>query len=192
VANAPTRPPGRSRYGRRPPRGPRLVPLSRRDQDRVEQLRQASAHLRETGAPKLADAVDFVLTDEGANFIGRLRWKETADENPNLALSMPTVLRDAIKAGASAQGKNLTTQAVVALNAFLAGDFVPERPERGKPGTVAPKSNLNVRVNAELRARVDEHGRKLMEDGVLDWAPLTSHVLKAWYAQKFAPEFKAQ
>jgi hypothetical protein len=168
------------------------VTLSRRDQDRVEQLRQASAHLRETGAPKLADAVDFVLTDEGANFIGRLRWKETAEENPNLPLSMPTVLRDLIKKNAAAQGKNLTTQAVVALNAFLAGDFVPQRQERGKPGTALPKSNLNIRVNRELRAQVDAHGRKLMEDGVLDWAPLTSHVLKAWYAEKFAPEFQAR
>jgi hypothetical protein len=168
------------------------VTLSRRDQDRVEQLRQASAHLRETGAPKLADAVDFVLTDEGANFIGRLRWKETAEENPNLPLSMPTVLRDLIKKNAAAQGKNLTTQAVVALNAFLAGDFVPQRQERGKPGTALPKSNLNIRVNRELRAQVDAHGKKLMEDGVLDWAPLTSHVLKAWYAEKFAPEFQAR
>jgi hypothetical protein len=164
------------------------VPLSRTDQDRVNQLHKASAHLRNTGAPELAEAVDFVLTDEGANFIGRLRWRETAQENPNLALVMPKALRDQIKAGAQAAGKQLTTQAVVALNAFLNGEFVPPRPTRAPYGS--GKANLNVRVNRELRERADEYGRKLLADGKLDWAPSTSQVLKAWFVEKFAPDFE--
>ncbi|WP_107400461.1 hypothetical protein [Streptomyces africanus] len=159
------------------------MPLSRQDQNRVELLQQASAHLRETGAPKLAEAVDFVLTDEGANFVNRLRWKGAAEENPNLALRMPLALRDEIKAGAKAAGKSLTAQAVTALNAFLDGKFVPEQGAARVSGS--PQAMLNVRVNAELRKRVDEHGAKLKEDGVLDWAPLTSHVLKAWFVEKF-------
>jgi hypothetical protein len=164
------------------------VPLSRQDQNRVELLKQASAHLRETGAPKeLAEVVDFVLTDEGANFVGRLRWKDAAEENPNLALRLPEVLRDEIKAGAKAAGKTLTTQAVTALNAFLDGKFVPVNPKEEPVFRAAggPQAMLNVRVNAELRKRVDEYGAKLKEDGVLDWAPLTSHVLKAWFVEKF-------
>jgi hypothetical protein len=163
------------------------VPLSRQDQNRVELLKQASAHLRETGAPNLAEAVDFVMTDEGANFIGRLRWKAAEQENPNLALRMPLALRDEIKASAKAAGKTLTAQAVTALNAFLDGKFVPDNPK--EEGTFraggGPQAMLNVRVNAELRKRADEYGAKLKEDGVLDWAPLTSHVLKAWFVQKF-------
>lgn len=168
------------------------MPLSRQDQNRVELLKQASAHLRETGAPKLAEAVDFVLTDEGANFIGRLRWKETAEENPNLALRMPLVLRDEIKAGAKAAGKTLTAQAVTALNAFLDGEFVPFDPKEEDVLRAAggPQAMLNVRVNAELRKRADEYGAKLKQDGRLDWAPLTSHVLKAWFVEKFTAQPK--
>lgn len=162
------------------------MPLSRQDQHRVDLLKQASAHLRTTGAPEeVAEAVDFVLTDEGANFVNRLRWKETGEENPNLALRMPLALRDEIKAGVEAAGKKLPAQAVTALNAFLDGKFVPERAAATTRGTGGPSANLNVRVNAELRRRVDEHGRQLLADGVLDWAPLTSHVLKAWFVEKF-------
>lgn len=181
-----TRPPGHPRTGQRPPRGPRPVPLSRQDQHRVELLKQASAHLRETGAPKeLAETVDFVLTDEGANFVSRLRWKEAAEENPNLAIRMPTVLRDEIKERVKVAGKSLPTQAVTALNAFLDGEYVPVRPERAPRGGTGSVSNLNVRVNAELRRQVDEHGRRLMADGSLDWEPLTSHVLRSWFVEKF-------
>lgn len=162
------------------------MPLSQSDQQRVEQLHQASAHLRSTGAPQLADAVDFVLTDEGANFVSRLRWKEAGQENPNLPLLMPTVLRDRIKEGAKLEGKSLTTQAVVALNAFLDGKFMPERPQRAPYGSKVATSNLNVRVNAELRRRVDEYGQQLKDNGTLDWAPKTTNVLKAWFAERFA------
>lgn len=185
MVNAPTRPPNRDPGRRRPPEGPRLVPLSRRDQERVEKIQEASVHLRETGAPELAEHVDFLLTDEGANFVNRLRWKDASEENPNLAIFMETTLRDEIKAGVTAAGKTLPTQAVLALNAFLNGDYLPTRQENGPRGSGVSKSNLNVRVNGDLRQRVDEHGKKLLEDGVLDWAPRTSHVLKSWFVEKF-------
>lgn len=164
------------------------MPLSRPDQHRVDLLKQASAHLRSTGAPtEVAEVVDFVLTDEGANFVNRLRWRDAGEENPNLALRMPLVLRDEIKAGAKTAGKALTTQAVTALNAFLDGKFVPFDPKEEDVLRAAgrPEAMLNVRVNADLRKRVDEYGAKLKEDGVLDWAPKTSHVLKAWFVEKF-------
>lgn len=185
-----THPPGRPRNGRRPPRGPRTVPLSSRDQERVAQLKQAAEHCRQTGAPELGDAVDFVLSDEGANFIGRLRWKEAAEENPNLALSMPLSLREEIKEGVKAAGKNLPTQAAMALNAFLDGKFVPDRLERAARGSGGPRANLNVRVNAELRRLADEYGRQLKADGVLDWEPKTSDVLKAWFVVRFTARSK--
>ncbi|MFB8182669.1 hypothetical protein ACFC8N_43100 [Streptomyces sp. NPDC055966] len=165
------------------------MPISRHDQERVDHLKKAAAHLRQTGAPEeLAETVEFVLTDEGANFVNRLRWSGAAQENPNLALSMPTVLRDQIKAGAKAAGKSLPAQAVVALNSFLDGTYMPfdPREENLFRASGRTRSNLNVRVNADLRQRVDAHGQQLKEDGVLDWAPSTPQVLKAWFAEKFA------
>jgi hypothetical protein len=161
------------------------VPLSPRDQERVEKIQQASAHLRRTGEPQLAEHVDFLLTDEGANFVNRLRWKEASEENPNLAIFMPTSVRDEIKAGVKRAGTALPTQAVLALNAFLNGTYLPARQESARRGSGGSKSNLNVRVNADLRRRVDEHGKQLLADGVLDWAPRTSHVLKSWFTEKF-------
>ncbi|CAK7288575.1 hypothetical protein [Streptomyces misionensis] len=162
------------------------MPLSRQDQNRVDLLKKASAHLRSTGAPEeLAEVVDFVMTDEGANFVNRLRWKGAEQENPNLAIRMPLALREEIKTGAQAAGKSLTTQAVAALNAFLDGKYVPFDPKEEDVFRGGPQAMLNIRVNAELRRHADEYGAKLKADGVLDWAPLTSHVLKAWFVEKF-------
>ena len=162
------------------------MPLSSRDQERVKKIQQASAHLRSTGAPELAEHVDFLLTDEGANFVNRLRWKEAADENPNLALSMPMTVRNKIKRRVAAANAQIPAQAVLALNAFLNGEFTPARPQELFPrGAGGPRANLNVRVNAELRREVDEHGKRLKADGVLDWEPSTSAVLKAWFVARF-------
>lgn len=162
------------------------MPLSRQDQYRVDLLKKASAHLRNTGAPtELAESVDFVLTDEGANFVSRLRWKGAEQEAPNLALRMPLAVRDQVKAMAAAEGKSLTAQATAALNAFLDGEFTPERPERAPRGAGGTVANLNIRVNADLRRRVDEYGQKLLADGELDWAPITSNVLRSWFVDHF-------
>ncbi|MEU9578787.1 hypothetical protein [Streptomyces chilikensis] len=186
MVNAPLcRPPTRPERHR--PKGPRTMPLSRNDQERVNRLRQASQHLRTTGAPELADEVDFVLTAEGANFAKRIQWQEAEQENPNLALRMPREMRDRIKLNASRSGQTATlaTQAVIGLNKFLNGEFMPPRPQRAPRGTAAEAANLNVRVNAELRQQVDEHGKKLLADGVTDWAPITSQVLIAWFVENF-------
>ncbi|MGW5989524.1 hypothetical protein ACWFRT_13495 [Streptomyces anulatus] len=173
--------------------------LSRQDQHRVDLLKKASAHLRETGAPtELADSVDFVLTDEGARFVSRLRWKDLEEESPNLAIRMPRVVRDEIKAnvqkkdeamkkdGSTAalkKGTSLSMEAAAALNAFLTDEYTPLRPVRGEHE--GPVANLNIRVNADLRRRVDEYGQKLLADGELDWAPITSQVLRSWLIDNF-------
>ena len=136
MANAPTRPPNRV-PARRPPRGPRLVPIDRvsqrrEDQKRVENIKQAAVTLRKLAdtvnagdsdvrnvpelaeAPALremADAVDFVLSKEGRNFIGRMTWKKKEQENPNFPLYMPEQLRADIKAAAVVAGANLEAEA---------------------------------------------------------------------------------
>lgn len=192
MVNAPTRPPNRHRDRRRPPRGTRLVPLSRDDQQRVELTKQAAAHLRTGGParPDLADAVDFLLTDEGRKFIGRLAWQDTAQQKPNLAMEIPETLRDAVKAKAAAVGASLEAEAERALREFVAGRFTPAQPERAPRGQAPKKVNLNVRVDKALRAQADELGRQLLAEGELDWAPRTSHVIVSWFTDRLDEGFR--
>lgn len=166
------------------------MPLNRDDHKRVSQLQQASTHLRETGAPELADAVDFVLTDEGRKFIGRISWQKTGQEKPNLAMQMPETLRDQVKAKAAAAGANLEAEAQKALEDFLAGSFTPAPVQRAPRGQAPKKVNLNVRVNAGLRRQADELGKQLLADGELDWAPLASHVIVSWFTDRVAEDFR--
>lgn len=191
VANAPTRPPTRSRNRRRPPKGPRLVPISRDDQQRVTQLQQAAAHLRETGKPALADAVDFVLTEDGRKFVGRLHWQERSDEAPNFGIWMPATLRDEIKAKAAAAGAHLQSEAEHALTEFVEGRFTPAQPERAARGQAGKKVNLNVRINAALRTRADEMGQELLDEGELDWAPSTSQILVSYFMDRVEEGFRS-
>ena len=194
MATTPTRPPNRDRMRRRPPRGPRLVPTDRvsqrqQDQQRVAQLQQAATHLRETGKPDLADTVDFVLTDEGRKFIGRMSWQKTGEEKPNLAMQVPVTLRDAVKAKAAAAGANLEAEAQRALEEFVAGSFTPAQPKKAGRGQAPAKVNLNVRVNAELRRQAEQVAGQLLSDGELDWAPRASHVIVAWFMDRVEENF---
>lgn len=190
VVNAPTRPPTRSRYGRRPPRGPRLVSISRDDQQRVAKIRQASAHLTKTGAPELAEQVDFLLTEEGRKFVGRLHWKGRSEETPNFGIYMPVELRDEIKAKAATAGAHLESEVAHALTEFVEGRFTPAQPKRAAHGQAGKKVNLNVRINAALRARADEVGRQLLAEGELDWAPSTSQILVSYFMDRVEEDFR--
>ncbi|MCI3279192.1 hypothetical protein [Streptomyces cylindrosporus] len=165
------------------------MPISRDDQQRVDNLHKAAAHLRETGKPELAETVEFVLTSDGRRFINNLAWKPREQEVPNLAMQMPETLRGDIKSKAARAGANLEAEAARALEEFVAGRFTPAQPVRSKPGETPKKVNLNVRVRADLRAQADEVGRQLLEEGELDWAPRSSHVIVAWFMDRVAEDF---
>jgi hypothetical protein len=169
------------------------VPLSRDDQQRVTRIREAAGHLRSGGParPDLADTVDFLLTDEGRKFVGRLNWQETGQQKPNLALEMPETLRDAIKAKAGAAGASLEAEAEHALNRFLAGDFTPARPERAVRGQAPKKANLNVRVDRELRRRATELGEQLLAEDELDWAPGITNILTSYFTDRVEEDFRS-
>lgn len=196
VANAPTRPPTRSRYGRRPPRGPRLVPLSRADQQRVEQLNQVADHLRSTGQPAMAEHVAYVLTPEGTAFVNRVRkenFQRALDEGdvpPNFPIQMDWTLREDIKRKAKAAGANLAAEAEHALKEFLAGRFTPARPMVRAYGTGLVKANLNIRVESVLRKEADELGKELLAQDELAWAPRASNVIKSWFADRLEENFR--
>lgn len=232
VRKAPTRPPNRSRNGGRPPRGPRTVALRPEDNERVQQLTQASAYLRTLAsaadasdeaaqkAPelkdgvslrKMADAVDFVMTPEGRSFVNRLRVQRLREEEAegkygqNLAIAMPLAVREDIKERvakaakaaqkeererAAAEGRepkkvtvSIPAEAQKSLEAFLAGEFVPERPQRAARGTAGKVGNLNVRVDPDLRQRAEDFGAD--NAARFGWAPRASHVIAAWLIGKF-------
>ena len=160
------------------------------DQQRVENLQRAAAHLRETGAPpELAETVDFVLTDEGRKFIGRLSWKKSDQEKPNLPMYMPETLRADIKAAAAVAGANLEAEAQMALEEFLAGRFTPGQTVREPRGEASKKVNLNVRVNADLRRRAENLGNDLLAQDEMTWAPKASHVIVSWFMDRLEEKF---
>ncbi|WP_097865837.1 hypothetical protein [Streptomyces sp. rh34] len=159
------------------------------DQKRVNDLTEAAQHLRTTGAPQLADSVDYVLSMDGLAFIGRLRLERMhtqaaeGDLDPNLPMAMPRPVRDQIKSTARQQGRDLTAEAHKALEEFCAGRFTPDRPVRAAHGSGEVKVNLNLRVNADLRARAEKHGKDVAAE--LGWAPRASHVITGWLIREF-------
>ncbi|MFE0206967.1 hypothetical protein [Streptomyces sp. NPDC058985] len=195
MKTTPTRPPNRFRNGGRPPRGPRTVALRPEDKKRVDQLTAAAQHLRETGKDEWAGAVDFVMTPEGRLFVNRLRvdrlrTAEAAGEfGQNLAIMMPLRVREEIKAGVAAAKVTASAEAGKALEAFVAGDFVPERPQRAARGTAEKTGNLNVRVDPELRQRAEDFGAD--HAAKFGWAPRASHIIAAWLKGRFTEAGRA-
>ncbi|MER6249408.1 hypothetical protein [Streptomyces griseorubiginosus] len=166
------------------------MPISNADQQRVTMVRKAADRLREVNSPELAEHVDFLLTDEGRKFVGRLNWQKTADDKPNLAMQMPEELRDLIKGKAAAAGASLTAEAEHALQEFLDGRFTPAPSERAVRFTRPKRVNLNVRVSRELRRRADDLGKELLAEGELDWAPRASHVIVQWFTDRVEEDFQ--
>jgi hypothetical protein len=158
------------------------VPVSRDDDKRIANLRQASAHLRSTGAPEeLAQTVDFVLTEEGARFINRLRWGSVADDNPNLAMSVTPDLRARLKALASENGTTLEKVIREGFDRYITGRWLPPEPVKRRRGV--EKVNLNVRTDAgqrdKLRKLKDERSRELGFKVADAWIAL------AWLMEEF-------
>lgn len=191
MAHSRTRPPNRNTDRGRPSKGPRLVPLSRDDQQRVTLLQEAAAHLRgPAGMPAHAEVIDFVLTPEGSKFVNRLNWTRRDEDIPNFAFQMVETLRDDIKAKAKVAGARLEAEAEHALKQFLAGRFTPARPEKYKHGQAPRKVNLNVRVPRELRQEADALGKQLLASGDLEWAPLASNVLTSYFSDRVEENFR--
>jgi hypothetical protein len=179
------------------------VALRPEDQKRVEHLTEAAAHLRSTGREEWADTVDFMLTPDGRAFLNRLRVDRLRQEDAegkygyNLAIGMPLTVREEIKANvakaarenpASDPKKQITLQneATKALEAFLAGTYVPPKPQRAVRGSAEEKVNLNIRLDPdlpELRQRAEDHGADNASE--FGWAPRASHVIFGWLAERF-------
>jgi hypothetical protein len=155
-----------------------------RDDKRIAKLRQASAHLRSTGAPDLAEEVDFVLTDEGARFLNRMRWGTVADENPNLAISVTPELRARLKALASENGKKLDQILREGFDRYIAGEWLPPEPVKRSRGV--EKVNLNLRTDAGQRKRLRELKPERSEE--LGYQVPDAWIALAWLLEEFGLE----
>lgn len=173
------------------------------DKKRVDHLTEAAAHLRSEGRTEWADTLDFVLTPDGRAFVNRLRVDRLREEEAegkfgqNLALGMPLEVREEIKANvARADRENPTTdpkeritlqnEATKALEAFLAGEFVPPKPQRATRGSFEKKVNLNIRLDPkrpELRQRAEDFGAD--NAAGFGWAPRASHIIIGWLVEHF-------
>ncbi|MGV9226368.1 hypothetical protein ACWDPF_27290 [Streptomyces albogriseolus] len=165
------------------------------DHKRVEHLTAAASHLRAEGKTEWADTVDFVLSPEGRLFVNRLRVdrlrQETAEGKygQNLAIAMPLPVREEIKAGIAQAARSsdvkvtASTEAARALEAFLAGEFVPEQPKRAARGTAEKTVNLNVRLDPDLRQRAEDFGADNAAE--FGFAPRASHIISSWLVQRF-------
>ena len=166
------------------------------DKKRVEQLTEAAAFLRAEGREQHAATVEFVLTPEGRSFVNRLRVDRLRTETEegkygqNLALAVPASVRDEVKASIARAARERPQEKVTvsseggkALEAFLAGEYVPPQRKRAERGQAEYTVNLNVRVDPELRQRAEDYGA---DNAVrFGWAPRASHIIIGWLVQHF-------
>ncbi|MFK8851279.1 hypothetical protein [Streptomyces sp. Ac-502] len=157
--------------------------MPKKDDDLLRRLSRASAHLRDTGAPDLADAVDEMCAPTGW---GKLRRAiEAASPLPrNVAVYMPREERDHLRQAAADRNLVLTEEAHEGLRRFLAGEFTPVNLGRGPYTGDTVLSNLNLRLDPDLRSRADAHGKQLKETGELDWTPKAVHVVRQYLLQR--------
>lgn len=192
MANTPmTRPPGRPRSERRKPEGSRPVAQrpTAKDLKTKRQVQEAVAYLRTADRPEHADAVDHLLTPAGWSMLGRLRAAEGAAETDTpLPIRLAKTDKDRIKAAQEKAAEqeasdSLTADVEEGLEAFVAGDFSPQPAARSAYGAGEEKVNLNVRVSAELKARVEQAALDRADE--LGWTPKPMHVAAAWLNHKY-------
>lgn len=166
------------------------MPLKPADQQRRDQLTEAAATLRAANRPDLADAVDYVLTPDGWGFVNRLMWGRKESATGNMPIRVDPSVRDHLKASSA----NLTGDVNEGFEKFLAGEWVPDKPEPAGPGS-AVKVVLNVRPDEALSTQVKERCEQLRSDGELGWKPYASTVALAYLVHKHglpAPEVPAE
>ncbi|WP_329125973.1 hypothetical protein [Streptomyces sp. NBC_01353] len=150
---------------------------SKKATELVNNLRAASKHLTETGAPELAATIDELLLPQGW---GQLRHAIDITGAPNLPVHMPLVTRTAIQAASKSVPKDVAE----GLNAFIAGTFSPVAgAHRVRRNTGLETGTLNVRVDSGLRARFQEAVDARESD--LGYKPALGHVVKAWLIEKY-------
>lgn len=144
-------------------------------------LTVASERLAAAGDTDLAEAVDAVLAPRGWELLKKPAVTSAA--NPNMAMSMNKAVKDAIAAKAKAAGDNLASVVDEGLQAFLDGEFVPDKPLRSARGSSTAKENLNVRPSKELRDQVE--AVCAVRSRELGWTVTPGLVAMAWLYSEY-------
>ncbi|MFE6126703.1 hypothetical protein ACFQ6Q_00300 [Streptomyces sp. NPDC056437] len=158
------------------------MPLRPEDEQHRRNLVAASDHLRTAGKEDLAASVDHVLSPQGVAFVGRLRV-DRLETDPNLGDNVPMKVteseRDLLKNAAEASGRPLSSDATEGLQAFVAGDFMPQPRARARrnSGATSVSVVLNVRVDPRALKQAEARQKELKEAGtrvpvstvVYDW-----------------------
>ncbi|MGW7283910.1 hypothetical protein ACWGH4_00165 [Streptomyces sp. NPDC054847] len=164
--------------------------MARKDNQIRQQIATAASHLRDTGKPDLADAIDLVLAPAGWGILRRSDPDAgDATSAPNLPIRISATDRDRIRAAQEQAGTSLIADATEGLNAFIAGEFSPEQPARSVRGSGEEKVVINVRIDEELRKRVEQAAEERADE--LGWKPRPMHVIREWLIQEKYPAPKA-
>ncbi|MFG2532805.1 hypothetical protein [Streptomyces sp. NPDC048516] len=152
-----------------------------------QRLTTAAAKLREPGTPDpgvladAAEAIDEALAPNGWSKLRRTEPTAVSKLSPNKSIHMERSLRTHLHQAAEAKGVALSDLAEEGLRLFIAGKYVPERPQRAATNPDERDSvTLNVALDKDLRAQADARGKELKDAGELDWAPKTTQIVKAY------------
>ncbi|MFH8581657.1 hypothetical protein [Streptomyces zaomyceticus] len=176
MTHARNRPPTAPRGGR-PSKGSRSV--TSKDKQLLTDLRAAADHLRAKEAPELGDVVAGLLAPDGWV---RLRKAFYADSiPPNMSISVNSEEKAWYQAAAKAAGRDLTTDVITGLRAFIDGEFSPVNYPR-RSNDSSGNTTLNVRVSTDLRAEVKD----AIEAREAEVGKTTiGHVVRAWLAHTY-------
>lgn len=103
-------------------------------------------------------------------------WDADPTAGTNRTLWLPADLKQRIPTSTAAD------EARKGLMAYLAGTFIPDRPQRAKYGA-ANKQSLTVRISDDLWDSIAPHSEQLTE--TLGWTPTHRQVAVAWLQDRF-------
>lgn len=147
-------------------------------------VEQAIDSLRSRGAARQADAVQTVL-DYALHAAEQAKARSSQSGDPNVAIPIDSGLHLRAYDGS----ENLTADVLEGWEAFLAGRFDPERPQRAAHGAGQAKSVLNIRASKEKLAEVEAAADRLVAER--DWPTGRGYKLNArqiavqWLARKY-------
>jgi len=179
VANAPTRPPGRPRSERRPPRGPRVTHPLRHGLELVRK------HLKQEKQHELQAYVDTVLAPRG--WMG-LRDSETSGPTVPLSLTITKGLKDQLKSAEAEFGLPLASLAEDGFRAVLESDWLPSRTVEKRSlrsyqdDPANARAVLQLQVDTDLRDRVREALDQIIERA--GYKVTLSSVALSWMADE--------
>ncbi|MEU2315102.1 hypothetical protein [Streptomyces albidoflavus] len=177
MTNTPTRRPTTPTSQRRPPKGHR--PMARHSYDKriASHVAAAADKLRSTD-PVLAESLDKISAPGGWQL---LRPPSKTGGRTNLPIWTPVSVHAQLMKASADLAKDVNE----GFKAYLAGEFTPDKPPRGRlsQGATEDRKNLNVRPNPELVQQIKDGADARAEE--LGWKPTPGVIALAWLRHKY-------